>query len=378
MCSHASIYEDKPLDLTVVLRVVKNVFELLRQFDVDCTAVAFLPATRKAYITPRAKRAFESGCNILDSRFNSPTYADRLWKYANRGFSVAVPGLDMNLISRNIARDNYIIVEDKNILLRIDKMGTFGSHQTNVEFDGRRSRIAYIRCDEASKVDGMMKLVVMDRCVVNGNVRAVSLPRIKECEKCRIRTVEPAVNTDSPLLLHTGVPRKYQLIWGAALPDNNLGDRSEMDDDREAEVTEDVSGYTCTPLARAYDLFAYLLEMQLLEEDVCRSGIVARLSESMKEQNGEVAASVCRRHYNRILSTHTCRVGFVWDLVNANVDGFDSLKSILDAGVVPSIPYTTGLTDNVFERKYGFPRFLNFNYGKLRRPTKIDWFHDVY
>ena len=34
---------------------------------------------------------------------------------------------------------------------------------------------------------------------------------------------------------------------------------------RDAEVAEDVAGYICTPLARAYDLFEHLLGMQLLD-----------------------------------------------------------------------------------------------------------------
>ena len=379
-CAHRSVDRDGQFEPTVVLHVVDHVTELLRQFDVDCAAVAFEPASGKTYMTPRAKRAFEFGCNILDSRFNSPTYAERLWKYASRGFGVAVPGLDIHLVSPTVAKDNYVFVEDKNILLRIDKMGRFGFNQTGVQFDGRRARMAYIRCDEASRVDGMMKMVVMDGCAVNGNVRVVSLPSIKECEKCRIRTVEPAVNTDSPLLLHTGVPRKFHLFWGAGLPndDLDLDDPSGVDDDFDAEVTEDVAGYTCTPLARAYDLFANLLETQLLEEDASKSGIVARLSGRMQQQNGEVAASMCRRHYDRMLSTKGCRVGFAWDLVNANIDGFDSLKSIFDAGVVPSIASSAGLADNVFEQKYGFPRLLRFNRAKLRRPTEINWFRDVY
>ena len=366
--------------MAVVLQVVENVTELLRQFDVDCAAVAFEPATGKTYMSPRAKRAFETGCIVLDSRFNSPTYADRLWKYANRGFAVAVPGLDMHLVSPNIANDKYVFIQDKNILLVIDKMGRIGSNQTNVQVDGRRSRVGYVRCDEASKVGGLMKLVVMDRCVSNGNVRSISLPSSRECERCRIRIAEPAVNTDSPLLLHTGVPRKYHLLWGAALPNSDMDDSSEMDDDDcDAEVTEDVSGYACTPLARAYDLFAHLLDMQLREEDSSNSGIVARLSGRMHQQNGEVAASMCRRHYDRMLWMKGCPVGFAWDLRNANAEGFDSLKSIFDAGAVPAISSSSaGLAENTFEQKYGFPRLLRFNRAKLRRPTKIDWFRDVY
>ena len=85
---------------------VESVPELLRRFDVDCAAVSFEPATGKTFMTPRAKRAFETGCNVLDSRFNSSAYAERLWKYTCRGFGVAVPGLDLHLASPKISQDN--------------------------------------------------------------------------------------------------------------------------------------------------------------------------------------------------------------------------------------------------------------------------------
>ena len=170
----------------VVLQVVENVSELLRRFDVDCAAVGFEPATGKAFMTPRAKRAFETGCNVLDSRFNSPSYAERLWKYARRGFAIAVPGLDLDLVAPKLSQDNYVYIEDKDILLKIDRVGRFGPNHMTVAFDGRRARMAHIRCDEASKLDGMLKLVVMDCRSANGNVRTVSLPCVKECEKCKV------------------------------------------------------------------------------------------------------------------------------------------------------------------------------------------------
>jgi hypothetical protein len=365
----------------VVLQVVESVPDLLRRFDVDCAAIGFEPATGKAWMTTRAKRAFESGCNMLDSRFNSSAYTGRLWKYACRGFAVAVPGLDLQAVSPNIARDNYVYVENKDVLLRIDKVGRFGRDHMNVEFNGKRAAMVYVRCDEASRVDGLLKLVVMDRCAANGNVRIVSLPVIKECVKCKVQTVEPALSTDSPLLLHTGLPRKYHLIWGADLSNNVIGDfAGSLDDACDAEVTEDVAGYACTPLARAYDLFDHLLEMQLLEEDASahsKFGIVARLSAKMNQQNGEVAAAMCRRHYDRVLSSKG-RVGFAWDLMNANVDGFYSLKTIFDAGVVPSLESAAKLPDDTFERTYGFPRCLQFKRAELRIPTTIDWYREVY
>ena len=39
--THPSVDRDEPFEPTVVLQVVENVTELLRQFDVDCAAVAF-------------------------------------------------------------------------------------------------------------------------------------------------------------------------------------------------------------------------------------------------------------------------------------------------------------------------------------------------
>ena len=365
----------------VVLQVAESVSELLRRFDVDCAAVAFEPSTGKAFMTPRAKRAFETGCNVLDSRFNSPSYAERLWKYARRGFAIAVPGLDHDLVASKLLQDNYVYIENKDMLLKIDRVGRFGPNQMTVAFDGRRARMAYVRCDEASKLDGMLKLVIMDRRSANDNVRVVSLPCIKECEECKIQIAEPAVSTDSPLLLHSGLPRKYHLLWGAGLSADASDDSSvASDDDCSGAITEDVAGYACTPLARAYDLFDHLLEMQLLEEDATtesKFGIVARLSAKMQQQNGDVAAAMCRRHYDRVMSTKG-RVGFAWDLVNANIDGFDSLKTIFDAGVVPLLASGATLPDETFERNYGFPRSLRFKRAELRRPTAIDWYRDVY
>ena len=120
--------------------------------------------------------------------------------------------------------------------------------------------------------------------------------------------------------------------------------------------------------------------MQLLEEETAtesKFGVVARLSSKMQQQNGDVAAAMCRRHYDRVMSIKG-RVGFAWDLVNANMDGFDSLKTIFDAGVVPSLASGATLPDETFERNYGFPQSLRFKRAELRRPTSIDWYRDVY
>ena len=98
----------------------------------------------------------------------------------------------------------------------------------------------------------------------------------------------------------------------------------------------------------------------------------------MQQQNGEVAAAMCRRHCARVMYTKGKGAGFAWELINTNTDGFDSLKVIFDAGVVFLVDTTTTLPDDIFERNYGLPRSLRFKRAEIRCPTAIDWYRDVY
>ena len=64
----------------VVLHTVASVKELLARFDVDVCAVCYEPSSGRVYMTPRSKRAFEFGANVMDSRFNTVAYTKRLYK----------------------------------------------------------------------------------------------------------------------------------------------------------------------------------------------------------------------------------------------------------------------------------------------------------
>ena len=85
--------------IQVVLRLYDSPAEVLMGFDVDCCACAC--TYEKVWATPRCLLAIQSGNNILNplhSWPNRPSYEIRLAKYANRGYAVAVPGLDMRRI----------------------------------------------------------------------------------------------------------------------------------------------------------------------------------------------------------------------------------------------------------------------------------------
>jgi len=83
----------------IVLRRYQSPSEVLLGFDVDCCAFGFDGV--RVYATPRALRAVQRGCNLLNPihAWNAnPIYEFRLAKYATRGMCVAVPGLALDQV----------------------------------------------------------------------------------------------------------------------------------------------------------------------------------------------------------------------------------------------------------------------------------------
>ena len=68
----------------------------------------------------------------------------------------------------------------------------------------------------------------------------------------------------------------------------------------------------------------------------------------------------------------TASLSFVYDFVLADTP-FTDLQFLFDAGRAPLIK-----AGDVFEEKYTFPRRLVFSEAKMRAPTHIDWFTDIY
>lgn len=107
--------------IQVVLRLYDSPAEVLYGFDVDCCSCAY--DGQKVWATPRCLLAIRSGNNILNplhSWPNRPSYEIRLAKYANRGYAVAVPGLDMRRIDDR--RIRAASLENTNGLARLIKV----------------------------------------------------------------------------------------------------------------------------------------------------------------------------------------------------------------------------------------------------------------
>jgi hypothetical protein len=70
----------------IVTRKYSSAADVLSSFDIDCCCVAY-DGTR-AWASPRAVRALCTGVNLIDLKFRSATFENRLLKYARRGFAV--------------------------------------------------------------------------------------------------------------------------------------------------------------------------------------------------------------------------------------------------------------------------------------------------
>ena len=72
------------------------------ELDVDACQLAY--DGEKVYATPAARRALSTGIIFADPTVACPSYELRLVKYSQRGFAVAVPGLDMSRVKSSLKR----------------------------------------------------------------------------------------------------------------------------------------------------------------------------------------------------------------------------------------------------------------------------------
>jgi hypothetical protein len=299
------------------------------------------------------------------------TKTGTLTDYTNTANAVAIPGFNPLLINQQILIGSYIYIEYHSLLLEIVQFGSPETKTFVVEFEKHKSKVEYQRIDRGRAIHGLVKLIVMDR----GLARRICLPISQICSVCNVSASKPAHLTGSPLLLHSGVPKHYYLLWNVNLTTgDDWPDVSE--DSCEEGICEDFAGYTCTPLQRAYDLFQRLLEQELLVDSGghIESGVVSRISARIGIQNGQVAADMCRIHCDRAITTKG-RLAFVWDLVDSAKADFDALPSVWDASKVPTLKT---LNDNEFERIYGLPKKLQCEELPRRLQIESDWLSSVY
>lgn len=80
----------------IVLRLYRSIAEILTGFDVDCCCAAY--DGKQVYASPRAIAAYITQINQIDLTRRSPSFENRLAKYARRGFEVFWGSLDRSKI----------------------------------------------------------------------------------------------------------------------------------------------------------------------------------------------------------------------------------------------------------------------------------------
>ena len=108
--------------MQIVLRLYKNISEILTGFDVDCACVAYDGS--QVWATPRAITALVTQTNTIDLSRRSPSYESRLAKYRHRGFEVYWRDLDRSKIDPTIFERAFSHVVGLAKLLVFEKLPT--------------------------------------------------------------------------------------------------------------------------------------------------------------------------------------------------------------------------------------------------------------
>ena len=233
-------------------------------------------------------------------------------------------------------------------------------------------------------VNGLARLVVANA----GEVLSVRSPKYQMCSCCKMITTTPITKTGFPILMHSNLRKSYHLLWDVDVAQIQAhGQHSDKDgifkncdivhesSNYQDDVCEDVAGYTCTPLARAYDIFNHLVDQHLTEQPNghLKSGMSSRFFANVTKHNGEMCSATCRQMNEKSLFCNH-QVQFVWDLVACDAE-FEALLAIHDSSVIEN---RLQMDENMVTCT--IPRLLSdaIKDAMPRSTTNIDWFQDVY
>ena len=306
--------------------------DLLLRFDVDCCAIAWEPQPGRVVVTKRAQHAIKTKVNVASSAFETSGYTIRLEKYAQRGFGIFIPGLDLSLVRPDVFNGHYLFFEDIEMLFSVKEV-----EKGPVEVWGGRMKASFIQ--RGTIVKGTERLIVMSR----GRFQKTTL--------------------DKSQLMNAGVGGKYWILKGLRPEDSDSGtDSGEEEDD---------GLYRKTPLRVVESIMR-----ERLHKDLCAEGLGV-------EDGGAVPFGCWRKLNLAPILRAACstdrrssKLAFVFDFAKPGTS-FADLKFLHDAYREPLC--LRGLADDAaFEAAYGIPRKLTFSSGQQRQISEIDWFSAIY
>ena len=154
------------LPIQIILTLYESVTLLLASFDLDSSAVAYLPG-KGVFCTPRSLRALKHSVNVFDSdmegalfsyaqqlvlesvvsvldsrkRTNKyrpgPTYCQRLEKWDARGWRIGIPGFVDQKVSRRVRDGLYYALTKSGLLLHGERPNVLPMHAQAGGNDGR-------------------------------------------------------------------------------------------------------------------------------------------------------------------------------------------------------------------------------------------------
>lgn len=90
-------------DIQIILRLYNSPSEVLHGFDVDCCSIGY--DGKNVWLTQRALFSLINRYNTVNFDLMSPSYCDRLIKYAQRGISIRIPNFNNQLILKDKLSD---------------------------------------------------------------------------------------------------------------------------------------------------------------------------------------------------------------------------------------------------------------------------------
>ena len=175
----------------------------------------------------------EYQANIFDSRHLSKSYCERLEKYANRRFAVAVPGLEEASLSRRLLDAPYLFIERHGILLNVGEAGGCPSPASATMAVGKKVKVQYSRALRATVVKDLARLVVMSR----GAFERLCPPPEQRCGPCQ--TPCSADKQDKAAVPIVGeLPGEYFVLYGCQHAEQPSSQSSSPDDEEEECYTQ--------------------------------------------------------------------------------------------------------------------------------------------
>ena len=342
----------------------------------DCCCFAWDIDKGKVVCTPRGQRALKYGCNVADNGlFGGLTYTRRLERYADRAFSVAVPGYAKEEVSRDLLGATYVFVMHRDLLLRIDSKTPDSRIMELAHRDATNKVKVCGGVLYASSIRGFARLVVLATPEVK--VSEKEAPELCWCANHRKATAVPNSETGAVSLV-SGLDGQYLVLCDAAAVETK-------------EIIHEDANYTESPLAAIYSLIEAKLNHDILDQRETAQadtdgwwtgGAMQRIGSSMARRHGQKARSLADETIETRLNQNE-PLSFVYDFVTCKAP-FQALVHCLDAARVIAPPEPRTPTDNAqadeerFRDNFGIYRQLSFRTFTERKCSPGDWWESVY